>query len=154
MKKNLILKLKKDYKINYKEIEDSYKSYLNKDFERAKVPYVSAINDYVEIFFDPYFKNSDLLKGFSSLDYSNMSQIKQLLQLHEQGKNKKFIARSLGISKNTVKAYLAKLAASPLDTQTLLTLDDPVLESKFHDQVSLKSCIHHQSRGWNVQVLS
>ena len=34
-----------------------------------------------------------------------MSQIKQLLQLHEQGKNKKFIARSLGISKNTVKAY-------------------------------------------------
>lgn len=61
-----------------------------------------------------------------------MSQIKQLLQLHEQGKNKKFIARSLGISKNTVKAYLAKVAASPLDTQTLLTLDDPVLESKFH----------------------
>ena len=61
-----------------------------------------------------------------------MSQIKQSLQLHEQGKNKKFIARSLGINENTVKAYLAKLAASPLDTQTLLTLDDPVLESKFH----------------------
>jgi len=44
-----------------------------------------------------------------------MSQIKQLLQLHEQGKGIKFIARSLGISKNTVKAYLAKVAFYPLD---------------------------------------
>jgi len=61
-----------------------------------------------------------------------MSQIKQLLQLHAQGKNKKFIARSLGISKNTVKAYLAKVASSPLDIQSLLILDDPVLEAKFH----------------------
>ena len=61
-----------------------------------------------------------------------MSQIKQLLQLHEQGKNKKFIARSLGISKNTVKAYLTKLTASPLSIEALLTLDDPVLEGKFH----------------------
>ena len=61
-----------------------------------------------------------------------MSQIKQLLQLHEMGKSKKFIARSLGISKNTVKAYLAKLAASPLNIESLLTLDDPVLEGKFH----------------------
>ena len=33
-----------------------------------------------------------------------MSQIKQLLQLHEQGKSIKFIDRNLGISKNTVKA--------------------------------------------------
>ena len=61
-----------------------------------------------------------------------MSQIRQLLQLYDQGKNKKFIARSLGISKNTVKAYLAKVALSPLDIQSLLTLDDPILESKFH----------------------
>ena len=62
----------------------------------------------------------------------HMSQIKQLLQLHEQGKNKKFIARSLGISKNTVKAYLAKLASSTLDIKSLLILDDPILEGKFH----------------------
>jgi hypothetical protein len=61
-----------------------------------------------------------------------ISQIKQLLQLLEQGKNKKLIACSLGISKNTVKAYLAKLAASPLNIESLLTLDDPVLEGKFH----------------------
>jgi len=61
-----------------------------------------------------------------------MSQIKQLLQLHEQGKSKKFIARSLGMSKNTVKVYLSKLALSTLDIQSLLTLDDPILEGKFH----------------------
>jgi len=61
-----------------------------------------------------------------------MSQIKQLLQLHEQGKGIKFIARSLGISKNTVKAYLAKVALSPLDVQALQALDDPILEARFH----------------------
>jgi len=61
-----------------------------------------------------------------------MSQIKQLLQLHEQGKSKKFIARSLGMSKNTVKVYLSKLALSTIDIQSLLTLDDPILEGKFH----------------------
>ena len=61
-----------------------------------------------------------------------MSQIKQLLQLHHQGKGRKFIARSLGISKNTVKAYLEKLAMLKTDIQTLLALEDPVLETKFH----------------------
>jgi len=61
-----------------------------------------------------------------------MSQIKQLLQLHEQGKSIKFIARSLGISKNTVKVYLSKIALSPLTIKALLSLDDPILEGKFH----------------------
>jgi DNA-binding NarL/FixJ family response regulator len=35
-----------------------------------------------------------------------MSQIKQLLRLHSQGYSIKAIARTLGISKNTVKSYL------------------------------------------------
>jgi len=61
-----------------------------------------------------------------------MSQIKQLLQLHEQGKSIKFIARNLGISRNTVKACLAKVELSPLDIQSLLALDDPIMEAKFH----------------------
>jgi transposase len=61
-----------------------------------------------------------------------MSQIKQLLFLHEQGKSIKFIARSLEISRNTVKAYLSKVAMSSLDVQSLLALDDPILEAKFH----------------------
>ena len=61
-----------------------------------------------------------------------MSQIKQLLQLHQQGKGKKSIARILGISKNTVKSYLAKTASLQLSIPTLLALEDPVLEAKFY----------------------
>lgn len=61
-----------------------------------------------------------------------MSQIKQLLQLHQQGKGIKFIARSLAISKNTVKAYLARTAALPESVPVLLALEDPVLEARYH----------------------
>ncbi|WP_225307157.1 IS21 family transposase [Adhaeribacter soli] len=61
-----------------------------------------------------------------------MSQIKQLLKLHEQGKGIKFIARSLAISRNTVKAYLAKTAALPDTIEALLALEDPVLEARYH----------------------
>ena len=61
-----------------------------------------------------------------------MSQIKQLIQLHHQGKAIKEIARVLGMSKNTVKSYLKKIAIGELDTNELLQLEDPVLLSKFH----------------------
>ncbi len=61
-----------------------------------------------------------------------MSKIKQLIQLHEQGKGIKFIARTLGISKNTVKAHLEKVATSKLDVQSLIELEDPILEEEFH----------------------
>ena len=61
-----------------------------------------------------------------------MSQIKQLLRLHKEGKGNKSIARILGISKNTVKSYLQKVKHSKLDIDTLLQLEDPVLESRFH----------------------
>ncbi len=61
-----------------------------------------------------------------------MSQIKQLMQLHKQGKRKKEIARILGMSKNTVKAYLQKLSNSKQNIDDLLTLNDVVLETRFH----------------------
>jgi len=61
-----------------------------------------------------------------------MSKIKQLLQFHKQGLGKKTIAHNLGISKNTVKAYLDKLLSAQMDIDLLLTLDDPILEAKFH----------------------
>jgi len=61
-----------------------------------------------------------------------MSQIKQLLRLHQQGKTKKFITRSLQISKNTVKSYLDKLANLQIDIPSLLEMEDPVLEAQFH----------------------
>jgi len=62
----------------------------------------------------------------------SMSQIKQLLHLHQQGKGKKQIARILGISKNTVKSYLQKIEDSSLHIPDLLNLEGPVLEEKFH----------------------
>lgn len=51
-----------------------------------------------------------------------MSQIKQLLRLHRQGDSIKSIARTLGISKNTVKSYLIKLATGKLSVAELLAL--------------------------------
>ena len=62
----------------------------------------------------------------------SMSQIKQLLQLHQQGKPKKEIARILGISKNTVKSYLRKIEDGGLDIAQLIALENPLLEAKFH----------------------
>ena len=61
-----------------------------------------------------------------------MSQIKQLLQLHKRGMKLNTIARSLGISRNTVKSYLHKLSLLEIDIDTLLSLDDPILEVRFH----------------------
>jgi transposase len=66
-----------------------------------------------------------------------MSQIKQLLILHEQGKGTKTIARILGISRNTVRSYLAKLDAVITGKQSiclrdLLKMENPELEAKFH----------------------
>jgi transposase len=61
-----------------------------------------------------------------------MSQIKQLLQLKKQEKSRKYIARTLGISRNTVKAYLTKIYDLKMSIDDLLALEDPVLESKFH----------------------
>ena len=61
-----------------------------------------------------------------------MSQIKQLLRLHKQGVAIKEIARTLDISKNTVKSYLQKLAGGSLSIDEMLALEDPVLQTKFH----------------------
>ena len=61
-----------------------------------------------------------------------MSKIKQLLQYHKQGLGKKTIACNLDMSKNTVKAYLDKLQQTKMDIDSLLALEDPVLEAKFH----------------------
>ena len=61
-----------------------------------------------------------------------MSQIKQLIRLHDQGKSIKFIARSLSMSKNTVKAYVKKLTTHHLSIGDLLGLEDPELHRCLH----------------------
>lgn len=59
-----------------------------------------------------------------------MSQVKQILRLHHQGKGIKTIAKTLLISKNTVKGYVRKANAGTLAIEALLALEDPVLEGK------------------------
>ena len=61
-----------------------------------------------------------------------MSQIKQLLLLQQQGQKIKAIARNLGISKNTVKSYLARIIVMNKPIEELLAMDDPALASIFH----------------------
>lgn len=61
-----------------------------------------------------------------------MSQIKQLIRLYQDGTGIKTIARILGMSKNTVKSYLKKMKAGGLNTEELLKQDDPILEKSFH----------------------
>jgi len=61
-----------------------------------------------------------------------MRQIKQLIRLHQQGKGVKFLARTLDMSKNTVKEYLARIRQTGFDMEYLLSLEDPELERKLH----------------------
>lgn len=62
---------------------------------------------------------------------TNMSTIKQLLQMHQQGMTNRRISRDLGLDKETVNVYIRKLKSSGLKIEYLLQLDDPVLASKF-----------------------
>lgn len=61
-----------------------------------------------------------------------MSEVKQLLRLHKKGESKRSIARILGMSRNTVKAYLNKLLLMEVGIDELLALEEPVLEKQFH----------------------
>lgn len=59
-----------------------------------------------------------------------MSQVKQILRLHQQGMGIKTIAKTLLISKNTVRGYLRKADTDSLPVTALLALEDPELERK------------------------
>jgi transposase len=62
----------------------------------------------------------------------SMSQIKQLILMHQAGEGIKNIARTLGMSKNTVKSYLLKFSMLSEPSKELLKLDDQVLQGRFH----------------------
>ena len=80
-----------------------------------------------------FFRENNSQKKFTMAGKpKRMSQIKQLLRLHKEGHKIKSIAREFAISKNTVKAYLSKVKASKFSIDTLLAMDDPVLEAIFH----------------------
>jgi transposase len=62
---------------------------------------------------------------------TDMSKIKQLLQLHESGVSNRQIAKMLSLNKGTVNDYIRKLNAGKMQTEELLSLDEPVLQGKF-----------------------
>jgi transposase len=62
---------------------------------------------------------------------TSMSKIKQLIQLHESGVSNRQIARTLGLDKGTVNAYVQKMKSGCMQIPELLSLDEPVLEGKF-----------------------
>lgn len=54
----------------------------------------------------------------------NMHQIRQVIQNYQRGLSKREISKRLGLSRNTVKSYLRKLACCKLSMSELLELDD------------------------------
>ena len=57
-----------------------------------------------------------------------MSLVKQLLKMYHNGNGYKTIARTLSVSKNTVKSYVLKVKQSSVSIEDLLKLEDPILE--------------------------
>jgi transposase len=100
---------------------------------------VDQIPDHIDPLFEVLVFLSDLnqplKKNAMAGKPKSMSQIKQLILLHRQGKGRKTIARTLGISKNTVRSYLDKLddlTSGKFSYEELVAMDAPVLEAQFH----------------------
>ena len=62
---------------------------------------------------------------------TKMSTIKQLLRLHESGVSNRQIAKDLRLNRGTVNDYVRKFTTGKMETEELLSLEDPVLEGKF-----------------------
>jgi len=62
---------------------------------------------------------------------TKMSTIKQLLRLHESGVSNRQIAKDLSLNRGTVNDYVRKFTTGKMETEELLSLEDPVLEGKF-----------------------
>lgn len=62
----------------------------------------------------------------------DMSLIKQVLQLKQQGESNRGIARKLPINKETVNGYMQTVRANRWQIDDLLRVDDPELERMFH----------------------
>ena len=66
--------IKGKYEDHYKVICDCFNSYQSKTYVKHDVPYVSTIVDYVELFFNPEFANSDLIKVFKATEFLFFSE--------------------------------------------------------------------------------
>ncbi len=63
---------------------------------------------------------------------TEMSRIKQVLQLHENGASNRSIALQLGLYKETVNKYIQQYKALSISVQELLQKDAPELERLFN----------------------
>ena len=61
----------------------------------------------------------------------NMSKVRKVIQLHEQGKSNKFISSYLSISRNSVIKYLGLYKVMDMDFEALMQRTDAELESLF-----------------------
>jgi transposase len=66
-----------------------------------------------------------------------MSIVKQILLQAHQGKSRKSITRSVGVSKNTVRRYIQLAQGSGHTLEELINMDDPTLEMILHRSVSI-----------------
>ena len=62
-----------------------------------------------------------------------MSKVKQIIRLRENGVALQTIARSVGISRNTVKKYLKLIEVKGYPNHELLTKEDEFLEKLISD---------------------
>lgn len=63
---------------------------------------------------------------------TDMSKLKQVLQLHESGASNRSIASQLGLYKETVNKYIRQFKALSLEVKELLHKDEPELERLFN----------------------
>ena len=61
----------------------------------------------------------------------DMFKIRQLLRLYTEGKGTKFISRTTGISRNTVKKYLLQFVSLGLSVEQVETMNDRQLATAF-----------------------
>jgi len=62
---------------------------------------------------------------------TNMSRIKQVLQLSGNGVSNRQIAKDLDINKETVNNYVRFFGSDPLSLKEVLKMEDPELEARF-----------------------
>ncbi|GHT63928.1 transposase [Bacteroidia bacterium] len=76
----------------------------------------------------------------------SMLQIRRLLQLLEERRSKRFIAKELGVSRNTVDSYEEKILASGLSFRQLLESGDSVLSGYIYGNGIKQSSDSRQER--------
>lgn len=89
----------RNYESYYKLLTDCYQSYNSKTYDN-NVPYISSIIDLIWIFFDPYFKSSDISKGYTS------NQLYEKLQAFVDVRNKLAHPASSRITNEDAKIVL------------------------------------------------